>query len=233
MSNRAVAAVWRESKAKHDARLVLLTLADYAHDDGRNAFPTIKTLASKTLITERNVRNCLATLVALGEIEKDGITRSGVDIWRIVLPSLDSSLDLEKFSTGRKNFPKSSDDTSIRELSNLDAHARESAKERLSSLPTTIGAELKHPYWHENDYRLQVFNTLWAIWAKKPNQSKIKALQAFRLHVGSEVDIPGDEASEAFKRGLNVALAHWQKASTEEQFIPHLATWLNQERWRQ
>lgn len=55
--------------------LVLLAVADYAYDDGTNAWPSVKLLAEKSRMTERAVRFILARLEADGEL----IVRENVD----------------------------------------------------------------------------------------------------------------------------------------------------------
>lgn len=51
-----------------EARLVLVTLADYADPDGRHAWPKVKTLAARLGITPRSVKRSLSTLRELGLI---------------------------------------------------------------------------------------------------------------------------------------------------------------------
>ena len=68
MSVAAISQVWKSSKAKGGPLLVLLAIADYAHDDGRNAWPTINTLAAKSRMTTRAIRFILKQLEATGEI---------------------------------------------------------------------------------------------------------------------------------------------------------------------
>lgn len=68
MSVTAQSHVWKYSKAKGSALLVLLAIADYAHDDGTNAWPTLASLAKKTRMTERSMRLILHQLVAGREL---------------------------------------------------------------------------------------------------------------------------------------------------------------------
>jgi len=68
VSVRAVSLVWERSRAKGSELLVLLAIADYAHDDGRDAWPSEQTLAAKSRMTDRQVRNVLRRLEAEGEI---------------------------------------------------------------------------------------------------------------------------------------------------------------------
>lgn len=68
MSVKAVARVWERSAAKGSELLVLLAIADYAQDDGRNAWPSQLQLATKSRMTERGVRLVLRRLVAMREL---------------------------------------------------------------------------------------------------------------------------------------------------------------------
>lgn len=68
MSVTAQSHVWKYSRAKGSALLVLLAIADYAHDDGTNAWPKLDALAEKTRMTERSMRTILGELVATGEL---------------------------------------------------------------------------------------------------------------------------------------------------------------------
>ena len=51
------------------AKLVLFMLAEHAHDDGSNAFPSVGLIAWETGLSERAVRNSLRTLEGAGVIE--------------------------------------------------------------------------------------------------------------------------------------------------------------------
>ena len=73
----------RHSKSKLGDRLVMLTLAEAAHDDGTKAFPKVATIAERANLSERQVQRCLRNLVELGEIEQSGRTRSGTNIYSI------------------------------------------------------------------------------------------------------------------------------------------------------
>lgn len=83
MSLVAIVNVFRSSRAELGARLVLLALAEFAHDDGTNAFPSVATIAARTRMSERGVQTCLRRLQELGEIEKTGQTAKGVSVWTI------------------------------------------------------------------------------------------------------------------------------------------------------
>ena len=68
MSIQVMSWVWENSPAKGSGLLLLLALADHAHDDGCGAWPSVKTLAFKTRLSERNVQYLLRELAANGLI---------------------------------------------------------------------------------------------------------------------------------------------------------------------
>lgn len=61
--------VWKHSRASGAALLVLLCLADQAHDDGR-CWPSVPNIATRCRVGERSVHRYLDALVTLGEIVK-------------------------------------------------------------------------------------------------------------------------------------------------------------------
>lgn len=60
--------VWEHSRSTKSDRLVLLAIADFAHDDGADAYPFIETLAQKCRLDERTVKLAIGRLVELGEL---------------------------------------------------------------------------------------------------------------------------------------------------------------------
>lgn len=81
-------AVWQHTRTRLGARLVLLALADYAHDDGTQAFPSVEALAQKAGISGRQVQRALREIEALGEIRREGAGPRNTVIWTITLPGL-------------------------------------------------------------------------------------------------------------------------------------------------
>lgn len=67
MSTHVSARVWKRSRSKGSARLVLLYLADNADDQGY-CWPKVATIAEAANISERQARAALATLEADGEL---------------------------------------------------------------------------------------------------------------------------------------------------------------------
>ena len=70
MSFEATAQTWKHHRAANRSQLlVLLTLADYAQDDGTDIFPKTKTLQQKALYdSDRGVQHVLQQLIQSGQI---------------------------------------------------------------------------------------------------------------------------------------------------------------------
>ena len=69
VSVKVMAWVWDRSKAEGTALLVLLAIADSAGHDGRDAWPSLATLASRCRVSVRTVQRAVDELVAAGELE--------------------------------------------------------------------------------------------------------------------------------------------------------------------
>lgn len=72
MSHQAVAHVLSYSSSRLAARLVELVLASHARPDGTGAWPSVATIAREANLSERAVREALATLRAAGLIIDTG-----------------------------------------------------------------------------------------------------------------------------------------------------------------
>jgi hypothetical protein len=70
--------VWEHSTAKGSELLLLLAIADTADDRGRNAFPSISTLAGKTRMSRRTVQRLVVKLETEGHLvlRREGGRRS-------------------------------------------------------------------------------------------------------------------------------------------------------------
>ena len=68
MSIKAMTTVWENSEQSGSSLLMLLAIADYAHDDGTNAWPSFTTLARKTRMSRRNARRTIKKLERVGEL---------------------------------------------------------------------------------------------------------------------------------------------------------------------
>ena len=68
MSIKVMTWVWDHSPAVGTELLMLLAIADHASDDGRDAWPSIKTLARRTRLGERTVQRVLKRLADEGHL---------------------------------------------------------------------------------------------------------------------------------------------------------------------
>lgn len=84
MSVRVISSVFRYSKARLAARLVLVALADAAHDDGVT-WVDQELIATKTLLSQSEVRRSLRELEDLGEVEtrKAQRGRRRINVYRV------------------------------------------------------------------------------------------------------------------------------------------------------
>jgi len=76
--------VLQNSDERLGNRLVLIVLADHAHNDGSNCFPSVKTIAEEARMSERNVRYALRELEEHGSIRSTGRTSKGMKVYEIV-----------------------------------------------------------------------------------------------------------------------------------------------------
>jgi len=95
MSVRIMSIVW-DSQLGPNEKLVLLALADFANDNGENAWPSVATIAQKTSLGERTVQRKLIEMIQSGLITRDGrgprgtnryhISRSAIENYRQPAP---------------------------------------------------------------------------------------------------------------------------------------------------
>ena len=64
MSMYVMIPVFETTKLTASEKLVALSLADNAHDDGTSAYPSVSTTAAKTALSERTIQRILQSLVA-------------------------------------------------------------------------------------------------------------------------------------------------------------------------
>lgn len=69
MSIKVMDYVWAHSRQKGSALLLLLAIADHAHDDGDGAYPSLETLAQKTRMSIRQTQRLIKSLAAAEELE--------------------------------------------------------------------------------------------------------------------------------------------------------------------
>ena len=112
LSYQAVKAVLELSSAKGPARLALLILAEAADPHGRNAFPSVGTIAKRMRVNSRSASTALSKLRRSGEIVGEGQRPSGTRIYRITcVPSGGAEID-----TGQKRAAADTDTLGVQDL---------------------------------------------------------------------------------------------------------------------
>lgn len=81
------------SRAEQGTLLVLIAIAGATDSEGRGSFQSQATIARQARLGDRQVRNCLTELQALGEIAAVGKTKAGTIVWEMPhvapLPTVD------------------------------------------------------------------------------------------------------------------------------------------------
>lgn len=85
MSVEAMGWVLKHSEERLGQRLVLLALADRAHEDGSGSFPSIASLASAARLSKRQTHACLRALEKSGAIRSEGVSEWGTTVWKVVM----------------------------------------------------------------------------------------------------------------------------------------------------
>jgi hypothetical protein len=91
MSVRVMSWVFDHSAVEHRGDLlVLLVLADHAHDDGSSSFPSVSTIARKARLSRRGVYDSLKRLKGAGAIVPVGTGPKRTIAYRIVMEGVES-----------------------------------------------------------------------------------------------------------------------------------------------
>lgn len=94
MSVKVMTWVWEHSPVAGNERLVLLAIADCADDEGRNAWPSMRTLAHKTRLDVRTVQRIVRRLQQGGHIAVfPAAGRGGANVYTVLMRSVDIAGD--------------------------------------------------------------------------------------------------------------------------------------------
>lgn len=83
MSIKLMTAVWDREDLSSTQKLVLLSLADWANDDGL-CWPSINRLAIKTSMAGRSVQRIIRDLESMGFIKRDEVLGKGNKYWVLI-----------------------------------------------------------------------------------------------------------------------------------------------------
>jgi hypothetical protein len=221
-----MARVFKFSRSKNTARLVLLALADVANDDGEvTAYGrSHKVLARKANCDEGTVSRAISTLVDLGEVErvKVGDGRSSSD-YLLHIPEggqieggqIATPAPADRAPTPRDLPPQGARDAPpISPSSSVEPPSS-------SALPGMEGAEASAP----SPYTFDLF---WSIYPRKV--AKADALKAWTAAAKS-ID-PGRIVAGADRYAAHRANVARQRGQAEAvQYTKHPAAWLRAGMW--
>src|SRR5690349_6460774 len=84
--------VWDHAPASDAELLLLLAMADHAHDDGGGVFPAVPKLAKRIRKSERHTQRMIQSPMKQGLIERTGQLQDHRYIYRIALPPGDIAM---------------------------------------------------------------------------------------------------------------------------------------------
>lgn len=223
MSNRAL--TWAfDQELKSGPKFVLVALADWADDEG-SCFPGIPTIARKTGSSQTGVRDNLARLKDAGLIREErrsrpgGRGRTSNRYWLQMSGRVDVSPETVQEPESGGIIADDQEPDSGRSRAGFRADQEpDSGGEIEPSVNTPQGEPLDTPPTPS------AFDLGWQSWPRKVGKKSAQSSwpRAVKAH-GSEDDLILDV--ERFGAAYSRYPAH------KQSFIPHLASWLNGERW--
>jgi hypothetical protein len=214
MSVLASSWVWENSRSKGTARLILLSLADHAGQDGGDAYPSVARLSRRCGVSERTVQEALKVLVSLGELTIEanagphGVNRYQISMTPAdsappqILRPADSAPDPRRSRTGgvQISHPTPADSAPEPSLTVLEPSVNRQSRSIATSLP-------------------KGFDRFWDIYpAKKAKRAAAKAWAGAVKRAPVETILEGAARYCSDERVLN-------------GFIRNPATWLNDDGW--
>lgn len=189
---------------KPATKIVLIYLAD-RHNPDYGCFPSAAKLAEDCEMTERSVFTHLAELERRGLIAKRSRTKgNGIKTSNEYLLNMTISADMKNLQNGCENISGS-------DMKNFHSNlvSNNQVKNNICSNDENDLILFEHEFW--NDYPRKV--------------GKKAAFKAWKRHIKNN-------KQEAPKIMLAYIDFTDQLEGKDEQFIPHLSTWINGERWK-
>jgi hypothetical protein len=196
--------------------LVLLALADRAHDDGSAAYPAREWIADRARCSVRSVASHLRALEDAGLIRKGDqelVSHFRADRRPVVYDVV--------MTAGKSCTPSVND---VQSDASRGARSRTDDVQPVAHKPSlfSFGEEpVQNPsYAHVSEW----FEEVWKVWPK--HDKKKPAREKFERLVKSGTVSLEELVGTARNHGLAYTAGGW-----DEQFVPGLVPWLNQERW--
>ncbi len=194
-------AVWRESKSKGRARLVLLSIADHQGELG--AWPSIETLANMVNSSPRSVQRDIQDLIELGELVVEFRSAPTYGPYK----ANRYFVNLPGVTDGVSEVTKTAS-----EVTDLESEVTESASEVTAGGVLTLNRTLKETLTKQAD---ESFETFWNLYPKKV--AKADALKAWKQVLKKKT---ADEM-------IGITKAYSESKLPDMTYIPYPASWLN------
>ncbi len=194
-------AVWRESKSKGRARLVLLSIADHQGELG--AWPSIETLAKMVNSSPRSVQRDIQDLIELGELVVEFRSAPTYGPYK----ANRYFVNLPGVTDGVSEVTKTAS-----EVTDLESEVTESASEVTAGGVLTLNRTLKETLTKQAD---ESFETFWNLYPKKV--AKADALKAWKQVLKKKT---ADEM-------IGLTKAYSESKLPDMTYIPYPASWLN------
>jgi len=207
MSHYMTALAMKQQGLKPSTKIVLYWLADHHNGETGKCFPSINRLAELSEMSRRAVEGHLETLETLGLIKR-------INQFRETGGKSANSYILELTGT----YENISDAQNLRMVCEKSAHG-DTQNLRMNNLGiNNLGKETNNS--SSNDEVDYYFDQLWSLYPRKVGKGQ--ARKAFKA-ASKKAD---------FYDLLPKLMDYVQTLEgKDKQFIPHLATWLNGERW--
>jgi len=201
MSIQIMNAVWRESKSKGRARLVLLSIADHQGELG--AWPSIETLAKMVNSSPRSVQRDIQDLIELGELVVEFRSAPTYGPYK----ANRYFVNLPGVTNGVSEVTKTAS-----EVTDSESEVTESASEVTAGGVLTLNRTLKETLTKQAD---ESFETFWNLYPKKV--AKADALKAWKQVLKKKT---ADEM-------IGITKAYSESKLPDMTYIPYPASWLN------
>ena len=209
MSHYMTALAMKQQGLKPATKIVLYWLADHHNGETGKCFPSIKRLAELSEMSRRSVEGHLETLEKLGLITR---TRQ----FRDTGGKSTNSYILELTGT----YENITDTQNLRMVCEKSAHG-DTQNLRMNNLVSNNLGKETNISSSDDDGVDYYFDQLWTLYPRKIGKGQArKAFKAASKKIDFYDLLPKLEAYVLTLEGK------------ETQFIPHLATWLNGERWK-
>lgn len=208
MSHYMTALAMRQTGLKPATKVVLYWIADHHNGETGKCFPSIKRIADLSEMSRRSVEGHIETLEKLGLVKREAQFRDtgGKSANSYILGLTETSVDITDAQNLRMVCEKSAHgDTQNLRMNNLVSNNLVNKTKSSSSDDDGV------------DY---YFDQLWGIYPRKVGKGQ--ARQAFRKAV-KKIE---------FYDLLPKLMGYVETLEgKDKQYMPHLSTWLNGERW--